>query len=115
MIVEVEQSIIKQASITLGAVSPVIIHAEEAEEFLSGKPWVEEIIEPTSSLISMAASPIDDLRSSARYRSEMVRTMAVRGMKSLLTGNEEHPMPRSPDPFTGKSCPSDDFLILNDW
>jgi len=106
MIVEVEQSIIKQASITLGAVSPVIIHAEEAEEFLLGKPWVEEIIEPTSSLISMAASPIDDLRSSARYRSEMVRTMAVRGMNSLLIGHVEHPMPKNPILLRGKAAPA---------
>jgi xanthine dehydrogenase iron-sulfur cluster and FAD-binding subunit A len=102
MIFEIEHSIINQASITLGAVAPVIIHAEEAEDYLTGRPWDEEIIEPTASLVMKAGKPINDLRSSARYRSEMIRTMVVRGMNCLFTGHEEHPMPKNPILLRGK-------------
>lgn len=103
IIVEITQGLIQNASITLGAVAPVIIHAEEAEKYLSGKKWGEEIIEPTAALVMKSAAPINDLRSSAHYRNEMVRTLATRGLRSLLTGNEEGSMPEHPILLRGKN------------
>ncbi len=103
ILVEIIEEYVKSASITLGAVAPTIIHAEEAVTFLLNKKWDEGIIEPASALIMKAATPIDDLRSSANYRSEMVRTMAARALKSLLSGNEINPLPERPVLLSGTS------------
>jgi len=102
-IVGLDGDLVQKATITLGAVAPTIIHAEEAEAYLQGKHWNEEVIEPGAALIMKAAAPISDIRSSAKYRSAMVRTMAVRGLKSLLTGEEENPMPANPILLRGKN------------
>ena len=96
VILGVKHKQIQEATITLGAVAPTIIHAEEAEEYLKNQPFDENIVEPAAALIMNAARPIDDLRSSAHYRTEMVRVMAQRALQSLLTGREEHSMPVDP-------------------
>lgn len=103
MIVEVVNGIVGNSSITLGAVAPTIIHAEEAEEFLAGKSWTEEKIEIVADLVVKSATPITDLRSSAYYRLEMVRAMSLRALKTLFTGVEEYPMPENPIRLGGRS------------
>ena len=70
----------KSASITLGAVTPTIIHAEEAEKYLAGKELTEEVILEAAKLAMDASRPIDDIRGSAAYRREMVRVCTMRGL-----------------------------------
>ena len=64
---------IRQATITLGAVAPTIIHAAQAEAYLVGQTLDEATIARAAELAMQAARPIDDVRSSADYRQEMVR------------------------------------------
>jgi carbon-monoxide dehydrogenase medium subunit len=80
----------------LGAVSPTIIHATEAESFLIGKTLSEEVITAAANLAQKAAKPIDDIRGSADYRREMVRVFCARGLKSIFSGEEQAGMPDSP-------------------
>ncbi len=87
---------ISHASITLGAVTPVIIHAEEAEEFLCGKIPEEATILKAAELAMSAARPISDIRSSQEYRQEMVRVCVKRALSAVVKGEEKIGYPRQP-------------------
>jgi xanthine dehydrogenase iron-sulfur cluster and FAD-binding subunit A len=108
IILDIDRDSIKSASITLGAVTAVISHAEEAEKFLSGKPLTDEVLEQAALLAMAAARPIDDIRGSAAYRREMVRVCTLRGLKAIRDGQEHAGMPAEPillwgkDPVNGK-------------
>jgi len=96
VILELEAATVKSASITMGAVAPTIIHAQEAEEYLAGKELTEEVIAEAAQLAMGAARPIDDIRGSAAYRREMVRVCTARGLRSLLSSEEQAGVPDDP-------------------
>ena len=102
VILEVKDDAAASASITLGAVAPVIIHAEEAEHYLAGKPLTDEVFEEAARLAMQAASPIDDVRGSAAYRREMLRVCTLRGLKSIRDTQEQAGMPSEPILLWGK-------------
>ena len=91
-----EEPVVAQTSITLGAVTPVIVHANEAESYLSGKPFTLEHIEHAARLTKKSASPIDDVRGSAKYRMEMVRICTLRGLRVILNKEEHNHIPQAP-------------------
>jgi xanthine dehydrogenase iron-sulfur cluster and FAD-binding subunit A len=77
---------IRQARISLGAVAPVIVRAPVAEAYLLGKVLSDEVIREASQRALAAASPIDDIRSSADYRLGMVETLVGRALRQLRNG-----------------------------
>lgn len=87
---------IEHAEITLGAVAPIIVHAKDAEQFLSGRTLNEETIEKTAELAKMSSRPIDDIRSSHEYRLEMVRVCVKRALSILARGEERAGYPDRP-------------------
>jgi len=91
-----EPDTVRSASITLGSVGPTIIHADEAEKYIAGKLPSDEVIAETARLAMNAAKPIDDVRGSADYRSEMVRVCTLRGLRSIRQGEEQAGMPTDP-------------------
>jgi xanthine dehydrogenase iron-sulfur cluster and FAD-binding subunit A len=93
---------IKQANITLGAVAPTIIHAREAEAYLVHRHLDQQTIATAAGLAGNAAHPIDDVRSSADYRMEMVRVGASRALHSLWRGNQRETYPANPVLLWGK-------------
>ena len=93
---------VKSAVITLGAVTPIIIHAEEAEKFLAKKKLNKKNIDQAAKLAMQAAHPIDDIRGSAAYRLEMVRVITARGLTAILNEKEQDGMPKKPILLQGK-------------
>lgn len=91
-----EGETVADAKITLGSVAPTIIRAPVAEKYLSGKTLDAETISETARLAALAASPIDDIRGSAAYRSEMIRVMVRRGLHTLSTNSESESWPENP-------------------
>ncbi len=87
---------IKSATITLGAVAPTIIHAQNAENYLVGRHLNAETIEQAALLAMQNAAPIDDVRSSAGYRHEMVRVAVLRALRQIESGTEQETMPEYP-------------------
>ena len=96
VVLRIEDGKVSKAIITLGAVAPTIIHAARAEEFLVGKALDEGTIDQAARLAQAAARPIDDVRGSAAYRSEMVRVAVLRGLRSLAQGKERTGFPAQP-------------------
>jgi xanthine dehydrogenase iron-sulfur cluster and FAD-binding subunit A len=109
--VDVNKSVIEKATITLGSVAPKIIHATEAEKYLIGKQLDKAVIENIAKFAQQAATPIDDVRSSADYRSEMVRVSVLRGLKSISEGQERESLPIEPVMLWGKNNKKDNHAL----
>ncbi len=87
---------VQAAAITLGSVTPTIIHAKDAEAFLTGRTLDEATIAQAAELAMKAARPIDDIRGSAAYRREMVRVCVSRCLHALANGEERDGFPEQP-------------------
>ncbi len=66
--------------IALASVAPTPIRANEAEEILAQSPITEAVIGMAAEAAEEAATPIDDVRASARYRNAMVKELTRRGL-----------------------------------
>lgn len=99
---------VESAVITLGAVAPTIIHAPEAEAYLTGRDLSEDLSEETilaaAGLAAQSAKPIDDIRGTAAYRREMVRILTLRGLRALRDGKERSGMPADPVLLKGRKA-----------
>jgi len=96
VILDLQGDSVKSASIALGAVAPTIIRAGEAEKYLAGKQLTDDVLEEAARLTMNSCKPIDDIRSSAAYRLEMVRVCTLRGLKAVRDGQEQIGMPIEP-------------------
>jgi xanthine dehydrogenase iron-sulfur cluster and FAD-binding subunit A len=96
VILDLKVDTVRSASITLGAVAPTIIHANEAEAFLAGKKLTPKNLAKAAELAMQAVHPIDDVRGSAAYRREMVRVITSRALSTLHDETEQDSMPKKP-------------------
>ena len=64
--------------IALGAVSPVPLRANAAEDALRGERITAALADSGGELAAAAGQPISDIRGSAAYRRAIVRTLTAR-------------------------------------
>jgi carbon-monoxide dehydrogenase medium subunit len=69
--------------IALASVAPTPIRVPEAEEILAQSPITEAVIGLASEAAQETATPIDDVRASARYRNAMVKELTRRGLADV--------------------------------
>lgn len=69
--------------VALGAVSPTVVRVAEAEQVIEGRRLEPRLIEDAAVACSRAASPIDDIRSSADYRRTVVAALLKDGLYRL--------------------------------
>ncbi len=55
------------------------------EEFLNGKEISDTLLEEAAEIIPNEISPITDIRSSAEYRTHMMKIMFKRGLQKSIT------------------------------
>lgn len=96
IVLEMDGDQIQSARIALGSVTPTVVRATAAEEYLRGKHLTVESIEECGLLAVEAAAPIDDVRGSAEYRNEMVRVSVLRGLRDLMNASERAGYPEVP-------------------
>ena len=77
---------VEEVKIALGAVAPTPIRAKKAEGMLKGKKAEGTLIEEAAKAASEEAKPISDVRSSAYYRTEMVKVLTKRALMLALEG-----------------------------
>jgi xanthine dehydrogenase iron-sulfur cluster and FAD-binding subunit A len=102
VVLDFDGEVITSAAITLGAVAPTIIHAVEAEQYLSGKKLTPETIAAAAKLAVDSARPISDIRSSAAYRRQMVKVIVRRCLESIANKEERANFPVAPVLLWGK-------------
>jgi CO/xanthine dehydrogenase FAD-binding subunit len=76
-----KKDVCEDIRIAMGAVAPIPMRAKKAEEILRGKPLGEDLIENAARMVTEESRPIDDIRSSAEYRKEMVRVLTKRAIE----------------------------------
>ena len=103
IILDFEGEIVSAVKITQGSVAPTIIESPDAQAYLLGKSLTTEVINETASLAAEAATPIDDIRGSAAYRSAQIRIMVKRGLATLAEGREREFWPANPTMLWGDS------------
>ena len=96
VVLDMDGERIRGAAITLGSIAPTIVHAAEAENFLQGKSLDPGVIQHAAQLTRQSATPIDDVRGTARYRAEMVEICTLRALRSLAAGAERSGYPQKP-------------------
>lgn len=85
-----ERGLVKDIRIALGSVAPVPIRLSQAESMVTGKS-----IEPSLLLVAKKAAvaeirPIDDIRSTVRYRSEVAGNLVVEFLQKLGASGPNH-------------------------
>jgi carbon-monoxide dehydrogenase medium subunit len=111
MIVTMNNSRVVNASITLGSIAPTIIHAKSAEEYLAGQLLDDEAIDQAARLAMEAVHPIDDVRSTANYRVEMVRVCVSRGLRAIAAGQPTTLLPAQPPLLWGRGRPGENIHL----
>lgn len=83
-LITIDGDIVSNVKIALGAVAPIPIRAKEAENILRGNSIKEDLIQKAAQTASEESKPIDDVRSSARYRRSMVKVLVERAIKTAI-------------------------------
>lgn len=76
-----------EARVVLGAVAPTPLRVQAAETFAAGGFDRDNILRAATAAAE-AARPIDDVRSSAFYRKEMVRVLVKRALETCWGGED---------------------------
>ena len=92
---------VSEARIALGSVAATIIPVPAAERYLAGKALSAETIAQAGRLASQSATPIDDVRGSAEYRSEMIKMLVVRALRQIAANQPSAP-PADPPMLWGQ-------------
>ena len=92
---------VSDAHIALGSVAATIVRSTAAEDFLNGALLSPHVIAEAGRLASKSVTPIDDVRGSAVYRSEMVKMLVVRALRQLASGSRHDNIPSRPPMLWG--------------
>lgn len=84
LVIDSKDNLCKDIKIAMGAVAPVPMRAKKAEAILRGKRFSDDLIESAAMIASEESKPIDDIRSSAEYRKEMVKVLTKQAIKRSL-------------------------------
>jgi len=87
---------VTDAQITLGSVAPTILRVLDAEQTLIGKALTEQSIREAARAAAAVPHPIDDVRSTAEYRAEMVKVLVARALRNLAANEERKSFPVAP-------------------
>ncbi len=96
VVLSFDESTVTGARIAMGSVAPTVIRAREAEGALVGRKLSAESIERAAELAGRATSCIDDIRSGADYRQEVITVLVRRALASLRAGDEKEAYPDVP-------------------
>ena len=71
----IDQGHIEDVRIAVGSVAPIVVRCVETENMLRGRACDAETIQAASASLSREISPIDDIRSTAKYRLQIAKNL----------------------------------------
>jgi CO/xanthine dehydrogenase FAD-binding subunit len=78
-----EANRITDVRIALGSVAPVVLRAAETEKLLRSEPLSPGLVRKAQETLAREISPIDDIRSTARYRLRVAQNLLAEFCESL--------------------------------
>lgn len=88
VVLSFDGDVIQDARITLGSVAPTIIRTPVAENRLKGHRLDDTLIREVARIAAATPSPIDDVRATATYRTDMIRVMVSRALNALADNRQ---------------------------
>ncbi len=92
-IVTLDDDIVTDAVLTLGSVAPTVVTVPDLAEVLRGRRLDDTAIADAVAAARRTATPIDDLRSTAEYRTSLVSTMVGRALRALADDQQSGQWP----------------------
>ena len=80
---------IRDVRLALGSVAPVPLRLNETERVLTGKKIPPSLIEVIKKGVTKEIQPIDDIRSTARYRTAVASNLVAEFLEKLATGRAD--------------------------
>lgn len=77
-------NIISDVRIALGTAAPTVIRVRRAEQILKGNSLNNGLLEKVGQMALEESNPRDSLRSSAEYRSELIKVLVPRAIKQAM-------------------------------
>ncbi|MFZ3217547.1 MAG: xanthine dehydrogenase family protein subunit M [Candidatus Acidiferrales bacterium] len=76
---------IADVRIALGSVAPTVLRAHRAEELLRGQKLAPALLQAAQETLAAEIAPIDDMRSTARYRRNVARNLLAEFLELLAS------------------------------
>ncbi len=84
--VTMDDGVVREPRIVLGAVATTPVRAPEAEEILEGRVPTDKVLEDVGVIAASGCCwPINDIRGSEEYRRDLVRVFTRRALKRAIT------------------------------
>jgi len=80
---------IRDVRLALGSVAPIPLRLNETEHVLTGKKIQPSLIEAIKKSVAREIQPIDDIRSTARYRTAVACNLVAEFLEKLATGGAD--------------------------
>jgi CO/xanthine dehydrogenase FAD-binding subunit len=91
--IRVDAGAVQDVRIALGSVAPTVIRAQRTEEALRGQPLDSNTIAAAERTLLAEIAPIDDIRSTARYRARvagnLLREFLGMGLEPRVTQDQK--------------------------
>jgi CO/xanthine dehydrogenase FAD-binding subunit len=84
-VARVEGGRIAEVRIALGSVAPTVLRADRAEELLRGRQPGGAALQAAQDALDAEIAPIDDMRSTARYRRNVARNLLAEFLEGLAS------------------------------
>jgi CO/xanthine dehydrogenase FAD-binding subunit len=84
--VELDGPVIRDVRVALGSVAPTVVRGAHAESALRGRTLDPDLPAAAASALALDIAPIDDLRSTARYRTRVAQNLLIQFLTELLSG-----------------------------
>jgi CO/xanthine dehydrogenase FAD-binding subunit len=83
-VAEVEGESLREVRVAVGSVAPVVLRCRRTEEVLRGRRLDDGVLSAALDEIAREVTPIDDVRSTARYRTRVTQNLLREFLSGLL-------------------------------